>query len=335
MQFGGMFLPRSVGMLFLSLVLLNWCHRAKNKKKTAFLLSHHFRFIHNALPTSRRLRHMFHTDVDGVACCFFCGTDQDSITHLFSACAVITKARSMFFEKFSLDSSPFVPSPSLLSPSPSPCRPHLFPSLVRFLSSLTSSVPSAPVSVLGAVPIAPSLLVSVPKTLVLPILCFNFAVWKFRLPAATSRVSQGVDWICSHIIDLSSNLLTAALSFKKKKKTSKNNGPSNSNHFNLHNSLICNFKDDVAICYTDGSALSNPGPCGAGVSIFLCGSDRIVDAGASLDNGTNNIGELAAIFICLSELLRLFELKHFSRFFFFFFFFLHPEPKFIKTKHNK
>ncbi len=275
-----------------------------------FLLFHHFRLLHNALPTSRRIRHFSGTHVADVACCFFCGKDQDSIIHILSSCAVVNRARVLFLNKLSLDTSLF---DSLSSPSCFPPRSHLFPSLVRFLSSLLSPIPPAPVSVSGEVPIAPSLLLNVPSALILPILCFNFAVWKYRTPAAAARVSQSAEWLCSHLVDLSSNLLTSALSFKKKKKASNSNGPTNSNYAKLHDSVVSAFKDDVAICYTDGSALSNPGPCGAGVSIFFCDSDQIVDAGASLGNGTNNIGELAAIFVCLSELLRLFELKHFSR----------------------
>jgi ribonuclease HI len=153
----------------------------------------------------------------------------------------------------------------------------------------------------------------VPHPLVVPILCFNFAVWKFRLPAAAARHSQDSAWLCSHIVELSANLLSLARSFKKKKKVPNNSDPSKSKYSVLHDSLISDSNDGVAICYTDGSALSNPGPCGAGVSIFLCDSDLVVDAGVSLGTGTNNIGELVALFVCLTELLRLFETKHFSR----------------------
>ena len=70
------------------------------------LLLHHFLLIHNALPTSRRLRHMSNTSIDDVAPCFFCNKGQDSVTHMLTCCPVVNKARALFFNKFSFDLSP-------------------------------------------------------------------------------------------------------------------------------------------------------------------------------------------------------------------------------------
>ena len=112
-----------------------------------------------------------------------------------------------------------------------------------------------------------------------------------------------------HIVELASDTLKSAHSRKTKKIAGSKDAR---RHAESHNALIASFKENVAICYTDGSALSNPGLCGAGASIFIAGCDRVFDAGVSLGSGTNNIGELAAIFICLTELMKLFDLKHFS-----------------------
>jgi len=66
----------------------------------------------------------------------------------------------------------------------------------------------------------------------------------------------------------------------------------------LHNDLVSSASKDCAICFTDGSASPNPGP-------FLQDPDIVIDAGVSLGYGTNNIGELAALILCLRELMSL------------------------------
>jgi ribonuclease HI len=47
------------------------------------------------------------------------------------------------------------------------------------------------------------------------------------------------------------------------------------------------------------------GPCGAGASIFLCGSNKLLDLGYSLGHGTNNIAELYALGIIFVRLTAL------------------------------
>ena len=58
------------------------------------------------------------------------------------------------------------------------------------------------------------------------------------------------------------------------------------------------------VAYTDGSAIGNPGPCGAGAVIFIYdrnGNLRHEDTlSAGLGHGTNNLGELWAIGMVLS-----------------------------------
>jgi ribonuclease HI len=70
-----------------------------------------------------------------------------------------------------------------------------------------------------------------------------------------------------------------------------------------HDSILADFQAGAAIAYTDGSALDNPGPSGAGVTLFFSNPDIILDAGVSLGTNSNNFAELVALFVCFSVLL--------------------------------
>ena len=59
------------------------------------------------------------------------------------------------------------------------------------------------------------------------------------------------------------------------------------------------------LCYTDGSASPNPGPAGAGACLFNPATSTVTDLGVALGHGSNNLGELVAIGICLKELISL------------------------------
>jgi ribonuclease HI len=142
-------------------------------------------------------------------------------------------------------------------------------------------------------------------------LAFNFAVWKFRRPALAARVCQNSDWLSSRIFDLAVIILNKAKSFRKKRKDTKISSVSCS--INIHDDLVLSYGKDVVFCYTDGSATPNPGPCGAAASLFFCNPDVLIDVGLSLGLGTNNIGELAALFVCFSELLKAHTTRLFSK----------------------
>jgi len=63
---------------------------------------------------------------------------------------------------------------------------------------------------------------------------------------------------------------------------------------------------DVIAAYTDGSALGNPGPCGAGFVITLDGQ-VIHDKSIPLGMGDNNLGEMGALLGLLEKLLSMIE----------------------------
>lgn len=63
-----------------------------------------------------------------------------------------------------------------------------------------------------------------------------------------------------------------------------------------------NFSDGTLHYYTDGSATSNPGPCGAAYCVFD-GSACIDEKSIPIGMGTNNIGELIAIREAMKDII--------------------------------
>ena len=57
-------------------------------------------------------------------------------------------------------------------------------------------------------------------------------------------------------------------------------------------------------CYTDGSALGSPGPCGGGFVIVRKGY-ALLEESIPLGTGDNNLGEMGALLGLLDSLLRL------------------------------
>ena len=250
-----------------------------------YLLSHHFSLVNNALPSSRRMRHQTNTPISAVAPCFFCGLSEDSLPHIYSSCSIISSARSLFFRSLSLSlfAVPSSVTPSLLVPSP--------------LAS--HGVCSTDSSALLAFPLSWSFLVDVNHKYSLPILAFNLAVWRFRKPAHASRSQKSAEWLCDRILEVSQALYRHALASPSKKLRI---APSLCPSVQKHDALLVAASTDTAFAYTDGSALGNPGPSGAGVSIFLQNPGILIDAGASCGHNTCNYVELFALYICFSEL---------------------------------
>lgn len=59
---------------------------------------------------------------------------------------------------------------------------------------------------------------------------------------------------------------------------------------------------DRLVCFTDGSAIPNPGPSGAGIHYHLPGNERELSVSIALGDGDNNLGEMVGlgIAICLA-----------------------------------
>jgi ribonuclease HI len=70
--------------------------------------------------------------------------------------------------------------------------------------------------------------------------------------------------------------------------------------------LLRSLPPEAVICYTDGSALNNPGPCGAAAVVHFpdMPGDSLLEESASLGLGTNQIGELFAIHLAADILAQ-------------------------------
>ena len=143
-----------------------------------------------------------------------------------------------------------------------------------------------------------------------PILAFNYAVWRYRKPALASAPVQGTDWLVSRIVDLATGYFSCFKS--KSQKRARSIGPDEDPSIINHNAYLSSPNKNFVFCYTDGSAMPNPGPSGVGVSIFIQDPDEVLDAGVSLGLSTNNVAELVALLVCFFELIRLFERRPFA-----------------------
>lgn len=161
----------------------------------------------------------------------------------------------------------------------------------------TPPPPSPPTSLF---PLLCTFLISAEQCFVAPILAFNAAVWRYRRPAQASRLVQTEGWLISRVVENARMVLRSIRAPKKKRKSFDVDSASL-----LHDEVLLSTGSDSFVCYTDGSASPNPGPCGAGASVFIRDPDTVCDIGASLGLGTNNFAELFALGAVLTHLLVL------------------------------
>ena len=139
------------------------------------------------------------------------------------------------------------------------------------------------------------------------IVIFNWAVWSQRqryfklLPTPIGASAAAVI-----LAD------TAIQRYKKfvsdKKKKYKNQSKLDNYVLEMKNlvRLIQSIPSYEAVCYTDGSALGNPGPAGAGAILSFPSTDgaRLVEGSVPLGIATNNIGELWGIAMAVQMVER-------------------------------
>src|SRR5688572_26086222 len=100
----------------------------------------------------------------------------------------------------------------------------------------------------------------------------------------SARNHRNESWLANRISDIARDLYTTSTKKKlRHKHTTTEEDPS----VNKHDKIVEQASIRTAICYTDGSATPNPGPSGAGASIFLRNPDRVHDLGVSTGLGTN------------------------------------------------
>ena len=142
----------------------------------------------------------------------------------------------------------------------------------------------------------------VEDSLLAPLLAFNFALWKFREPAHASRNVNDRTWLINRVVE------SARIVFSSIKPKARKRKIIDPNESVAHNLRVEAMDKHTALCYSDGSASPNPGPCGAGVSIFIKSPDLVLDFGASLGRGTNNIAELFGLGVIFTQLSTLVQL---------------------------
>ena len=257
------------------------------------LLAHHFLMLFYALPTEERISKMKSSGgrvwrpVRNF--CFLCGDEgeeapADSIQHLYSGeCRVAALARSTFLGAFGGMVVPFNLTFSFLAhPPPEPSSP-----VHQLISGLA-------------------------------VLFFNWALYHLRRrlfmtlrsPPSNEQAAKVLimalftDWnnfvvrykhapYQQFIINRVTNTLVTPLANKNKKKGAKATLAS------VVATLSCP-PPSTLVYYTDGSASPNPGPAGAGIVLFLDGLPVWMVA-VPLGDSTNNIGELYAIGLALSD----------------------------------
>ncbi len=187
---------------------------------------------------------------------------------------------------------------SVFTPSSASTSPSL---LTSFSSSSQSSngIRSTPTP--SSFSLLSTLLIEADEEHIPLIIAFNSAVWKFRNPAHDSRLERNSEWLVNRLVELASVTLSCIKpKARKKKKTVDVESESVA-----HNEKVARMLPDTALCYSDGSASPNPGPCGAGVSFFVRDPDMVIDFGASLGRGTNNYAELYGLGIIFTRLFSL------------------------------
>ena len=179
-----------------------------NKKAPVSLLLHHIALVFNALATERRMRHQNNIAVDLVPVCFFCGLAQDSIRHIYAECAIVKLARR------------------------------------RFLDSLSHSTPS-PFSLAHSFLALPA---DASVSYSLAVLAFNFAVWRYRLPAKAARHERDPIWLAERVTELASGVLLRCRPSCVKVPVSPDDAQA------AHRSLVDSLPPAALLSYTDGSA---------------------------------------------------------------------------------
>ena len=121
--------------------------------------------------------------------------------------------------------------------------------------------------------------------------CFNATVWRVR---TSYLCTLGYTPIRDRLINRIVELTLLAVPYDKGTKAREKDivGLAESN------------PPDTFMCFTDGSALGNPGPCGAGFCIRK-GATPQEKHSADLGWGDNNIGEMVAILGILNRLIEL------------------------------
>ena len=257
------------------------------------------RMIHNATPTERR-RTAAKVSVKkrrNRNPCFLCNAPSigdkfiDSLEHIFGLCPVTHRARILFHSSLGL------PAPTqdiihsfLLTPHHSPLHTN---ATISFNFSAYSH--SRTFFATLAAPIAH-------ETAARRIARTAITDWGTTAPKrwrpSTSLLSNTLPTARGRNPHPRSHTFASARRSNTLYGNSKNRTPEQALRAKLHIEQIVNSAPSTSlIAFTDGSALRNPGPSGAGVYIYENNKTQgwSMERFAALGHGTNNIGEIWAI----------------------------------------
>lgn len=230
--------------------------------RNSFLYENHLKIVTNSLATSRRRRFLSKAVSNPLPVCHLCRTADDGVRHLFFDCTVV-KAAIKAVSRSNMLVIPDATRVALANQRPLflPVSPSLttgsFNPLSLCMAFCRAVTDATSRAELGMV-ICPSFI--------------SNATIKYFMPART-RMSR---------------LFGNASSRTPEQKKSAND---------YAHSIISKIPAKATIIYTDGSAIPNPGPAGAGCLIQHPTHLRLppVHLYASIGHGTNNLGEAWAI----------------------------------------
>jgi hypothetical protein len=255
-----------------------------------YLISHHFRMWMNALPTGERLSKMVGSPLSQqLTRCHLCGADRpplhlDSTRHMMSGdCTVVSTTRSHFFRAFGITLPLSLSSSFLAHPTDLPSSPRrkvlwlatlffnwcVYHARRRLFMTRTAPLPM--------------------ERAVRSLLSYTLTHWN-RLTHSTK-----VPFISRLTVDFTTLKLRRPL--RSSVQTPKKKKPTDPGTI----AAITSPPRGTPVYFLDGSANPNPGPAGAGAVLFVNGA-LVSRHSASLGHSTNNVGELYAFGIALTDL---------------------------------
>jgi ribonuclease HI len=266
---------------------LNTHFHAFSPKLNAHIRYVQFAMLFNALLTDRRYSPVRAQLGGGVLIdvCYICGDGEDAVKHLYGeGCLVVCDARRRFGLAIGSDFSPGTLQASCVLQVSLLAFPFVGPPLTHAVA------------------------------------CFNWAVWhSSRTYFKTLGHTPASDGAAARICEMASNawlevaepgwhrpagsLPQAAYLRAAPRPAHQRNAfgsagkrtpQQRANCAAYAAALLSSCGTHAAIAFTDGAAAPNPGPCGAGATISLCGKHQ-ADLAQPIGQGTNNNGELWAI----------------------------------------
>lgn len=254
--------------------------------------------FYNSLPTARRLRYL-HRDTAAVnphlpadTKCFLCGKSEDSVEHMLGLVHTY-KAKTGSKRKCKdsncnhpLSSRPNRPDRCLVKTIPACQVVWDFIELVNKREKLNISYNSSTMLLASDEP---------DKKTYRTIGLIIYTIWQARKFMELSSNESGLHMLLT--IYAGMNHSNGKVALKKLAKDKRRKEKVEISRLYVL-SLISKAKPDVIFIFTDGSALGNPGPTGAGFVVYRNGV-IVFRSGVGVGEGNNNLGEIVALGLAL------------------------------------